>query len=604
MSTDSTDFTPSFAQLGLAAPILQAIQSVGYEAPSPIQAESIPPLLAGHDLVGQAQTGTGKTAAFALPLLSRLNLDIRQPQLLVLTPTRELALQVAEAFQKYAHYLPGFHVLPVYGGQGMTLQLRQLKRGVHVVVGTPGRIMDHLRRKSLVLDSLQAVVLDEADDMLRMGFIEDVEWILEHTPPERQVALFSATMPPPIRKIAQRHLRQPVEIKIHTKTTTVSTISQYYWQVTNTHKIDALTRILEAEDFEAMLVFVRTKTITLELAEKLEARGYACAALNGDMPQAQREKTIERLKSGDLDIIVATDVVARGLDVERISHVLNYDIPHDTEAYVHRIGRTGRAGRKGTAILFVSPREKRLLRAIEQATRQPIALMRLPSHEDIADRRVARFKQQLSDTIESQELGFFEEMLEQYQSEHNIAMNEIAAALAYQLQRERPLLPGDNDDIETASFTEEAEQPSRRQRERDRADTRQRRGGEAETGMLRYRLEVGREHGVQPKNIVGAIANEGGLSSRHIGRIELYDSYSTVELPEGMPDDICKHLQNVWVCNRKINMHLESGSSEHQEEQRPAFSPRRSTTRKPLPSPTADDGRKAKKRTSSRRKRD
>lgn len=598
----STDSIPSFSELGLTAPLLQAIQNVGYEAPSPIQAESIPPLLAGHDLVGQAQTGTGKTAAFALPLLSRLDLEIRQPQILVLTPTRELALQVSEAFQTYAHYLQGFHVLPVYGGQSMTLQLRQLKRGVHVIVGTPGRIMDHLRRKSLVLDELQAVVLDEADDMLRMGFIEDVEWILEHTPEERQVALFSATMPPPIRKIAQRHLHEPIEIKIKTKTTTVSTISQHYWQVTNTHKLDALTRILEIEDFDAMIIFVRTKTATAELAEKLEARGYACTALNGDMQQAQREKTIERLKNGDLDIIVATDVVARGLDVERISHVLNYDIPHDTEAYVHRIGRTGRAGRKGTAILFVSPREKRLLRAIEQATRQPIALMRLPSHEDIADHRVKRFKQELSDTIESEELGFFEEMLEQYQIEHNTAMSEIAAALAYQVQRERPLLPELNEDLEAPDFEEDEQRaPPRRQRERERADHRQRRNVNAppEAGKLRYRLDVGREHGVLPKNIVGAIANEAGISSRNIGRIELYDSYSTVELPQGMTDELCKHLQNVWVCNRKINLRLENSQA---DEERPNFSPRPASRRPPSKAPP--EGRKAKKRTSARRKRD
>jgi len=600
----STDSTPNFSQLGLIAPVLKAIQDVGYEAPSPIQAESIPPLLAGHDLVGQAQTGTGKTAAFALPLLSRLDLNIRQPQLLVLTPTRELALQVAEAFQKYAHYLQGFHVLPVYGGQSMSLQLRQLKRGVHVVVGTPGRIMDHLRRKSLVLDSLQTVVLDEADDMLRMGFIEDVEWILEHTPEERQIALFSATMPPPIRKIAQRHLYDSVEIKIQNKTATVSTISQHYWQVNNAHKLDALTRILEIEDLDAMIIFVRTKTATVELAEKLEARGYSCAALNGDMAQAQREKTIERLKNNDLDIIVATDVVARGLDVERISHVLNYDIPHDTEAYVHRIGRTGRAGRKGTAILFVSPREKRLLRAIEQATRQPIALMRLPSHEDIADHRVKRFKQQLSDTIESQELTFFEEMLEQYQIEHNIAMSEIAAALAYQLQRERPLLPDPSDDTETQSFEEEERRPSRRQRERDRTGARQRRNTNTppEEGMERYRLQVGREHGVQPKNIVGAIANEAGISSRHIGRIELYDTHSTVELPDGMPDDLLKHLQSVWVCNRKINLTLDQGQGK-EETQEPRRSPPPRKPNKSSKKPTPD-GRKAKKRTSARKKRD
>ncbi len=560
----STNPVPSFSQLGLSSFVLQAVQDVGYEAPSPIQAESIPPLLAGRDLIGQAQTGTGKTAAFALPLLSRLDLSMRMPQVLVLTPTRELALQVAEAFQHYAHYLPDFHVLPVYGGQGMDLQLRQLRRGVHVVVGTPGRIMDHLRRKSLLLNNLKAVVLDEADDMLRMGFIEDVEWILEHTPSTRQVALFSATMPAPIRKIAERHLRNPLEIQIQTKTTTVSTISQYYWEVTSAHKLDALTRILEGEDFDAMIIFVRTKTATAELAERLEARGYACGALNGDMAQTQREKTIERLKKGDLDIVVATDVAARGLDVERISHVFNYDIPHDTEAYVHRIGRTGRAGRTGTAILFVSPREKRLLRAIEQATRQPIALLRPPTHADIADRRQERFKQQISETIASQELGFFEEMLEEFQNEHNIAMSEIAAALAYQLQRERPLVPDRNavappeparDEGYERERGERGERGGERpQRNRNPRKENAREASSTEAGMVRYRMDVGREHGVQPKHIVGAIANEAGLDSRHIGRIELHDAHSTVDLPEGMPEELFKHLQHVWVCNRKLNL--------------------------------------------------
>ena len=364
----TTETVSRFSELGLAAPVLQAVDEVGYEAPSPIQAQCIPPLLQGRDLLGTAQTGTGKTAAFALPLLSRLDLSLRQPQILVLTPTRELAIQVAEAMQTYARHLKDFHILPVYGGQGMDVQLRQLRRGVHVVVGTPGRVQDHLRRGTLVLDRLAAVVLDEADEMLRMGFIDDVEQILEKTPDQKQVALFSATMPEPIRRVARKHLREPVEIRIKTKTTTVTTITQRYWQVSGVHKLDALTRMLALEDFKALIIFVRTKTATLELAEKLEARGYSSAALNGDMNQALREKTIERLKSGALDIVVATDVAARGLDVERISHVINYDIPYDTEAYVHRIGRTGRAGRKGEAILFVAPRETRMLRAIERAT--------------------------------------------------------------------------------------------------------------------------------------------------------------------------------------------------------------------------------------------
>ncbi|MEM9163095.1 MAG: DEAD/DEAH box helicase, partial [Cyanobacteria bacterium P01_F01_bin.4] len=382
-----------FDELALADPILKAIEQVGYESPSPIQAESIPPLLEGRDLLGQAQTGTGKTAAFALPLLSRLDLNVRKPQLLVLTPTRELALQVAEAVQTYARFLKGFHIIPIYGGQSMGMQLRQLNRGAHTVVGTPGRILDHLRRKTLDLSQLSAVVLDEADEMLRMGFLEDVETILKQTPEQRQVALFSATMSKPIKQIAQRYLQDPVEVRIKSKTATVSTITQRYWEVAGLHKLDALTRILEVEDFEAMLVFVRTKNATAELTEKLEARGYSCAMLSGDIKQVQREKTVDRLKNGSLDIVVATDVAARGLDVDRITHVVNYDVPYDTETYVHRIGRTGRAGRTGNAILFVTPREKRMLRAIERATRQPIEAMQVPSRADIVDRRVAQFKQ-------------------------------------------------------------------------------------------------------------------------------------------------------------------------------------------------------------------
>jgi ATP-dependent RNA helicase DeaD len=551
----------SFAQLSLAAPILQAIDEVGYEVPSPIQAESIPPLLEGRDLLGMAQTGTGKTAAFALPLLSRLDVSLAQPQILVLAPTRELAIQVAEAMQTYARHLPGFHILPVYGGQPMDVQLRQLRRGVHVVVGTPGRVQDHLRRGTLKLDALKAVVLDEADEMLRMGFIDDVEQILEHTPPERQVALFSATMPDVIRRVARTHLKDPVEIRIKTKTSTVSTITQRYWQVSGMHKLDALTRILEVEDFDGLIIFVRTKTATMELAEKLEARGYSSSALNGDMNQALREKTVERLKSGKLDIVVATDVAARGLDVERISHVINYDIPHDTEAYVHRIGRTGRAGRKGEAILFVAPREKRMLAAIERATRQPITPMQLPSRADIAGRRVEQFRQLITDTIESQELGFFEEVVEGYQSEHNIGLSEIAAALAYLVQRERPL-QGEAEQLapparEPRPFAEGGRDKPRESQPR-RFESR---SSEPEQGMRRYRIEVGREDEVQPKNIVGAIANEAGLDSRSIGHIKLYDNYSTVDLPSGLPESTLSHLQKVWVCGKQLRLHPEGESA-------------------------------------------
>ncbi len=424
---------------------------------------------------------------------------------------------------------------------GALAQPGHVRRGVHAIVGTPGRILDHLGRGTLKLDRLQVVVLDEADEMLRMGFIDDVEQILEHTPKERQVALFSATLPETIRRVAQHHLHDPVEIRIKTKTATVSTISQRYWQVSGLHKLDALTRILEVEDFEAMLVFVRTKTATTELAERLEARGYSCAALNGDMNQVLREKTVERLKNGALDIVVATDVAARGLDVERISHIINYDIPYDTEAYVHRIGRTGRAGRKGEAILFVSPREKRMLRTIERATRQPITPMQVPSHEDIADRRITRFKQVVTDTLESQDLAFFENLIGDYQRDHDTGLSEIAAALAFLVQRERPLFPEEEQVVETSREPAPGKRASGR-------------GKQMELPMESYRIEVGREHGVQPKNIVGAIANEAGLESRHIGNIKLYDTFSTVDLPEDMPKEIFKHLGKVWVRGRQLRI--------------------------------------------------
>jgi len=545
--------TTSFSDLALSAPILTVLEEIGYETPSPIQAASIPKILDGHDIIGQAQTGTGKTAAFALPFLSKLDLSIKNPQILVLAPTRELAIQVSEAFQTYARHLKGFHVLPIYGGQSMGTQLKQLKRGAHVVVGTPGRVMDHLRRKTLNLDNLTSLILDEADEMLKMGFIDDVEWILEQTPDERQIALFSATMPPEIRKIANRHLNKPEEVKIKTKTSTVDTITQHYWQVTGIHKLDALTRILEVEEFDAMIIFVRTKNATVELAEKLEARGYSSSALNGDMNQALREKTIDRLKGGSLDIVVATDVAARGLDVERMSHVMNYDIPYDTETYVHRIGRTGRAGRTGTAILFVSPREKRMLRAIEKATKQVITPMKMPTREDVIYRRVEQFKEQLGSTIESQDLSFFEELIEQFQSEHNIASNEIAAALAYLAQKERPLI------IEEAPVRAERNRGERDRRD-DRGDDKpkRKRRSQGDENMICYRIEVGHTHGVQPKNIVGAIANEAGVDSKHIGAIDIQENFSLVDLPDGMPDEIFRHLKNVYVCNQKLNIALDS----------------------------------------------
>ena len=557
-----------FSDLGLSEPILKSVNEAGYETPSPIQAQSIVPLIEGRDLLGQAQTGTGKTAAFSLPLLSRLDVKSKMPQMLVLAPTRELAIQVAEAIQSYARYMKGLHVLPIYGGQSMGIQLGQLKRNPQVIVGTPGRVLDHIRRKTLKLGELKSLVLDEADEMLRMGFIDDVETILKETPDTRQVALFSATMPPAIHRVATRYLKDPVEIRIKSKTTTMETINQRYWQVTGMHKLDALTRILEVEEFDAMIIFVRTKNATAELAEKLEARGYSSSPLNGDMNQAAREKAIDRMKKGKLDILVATDVAARGLDIERMSHVVNYDIPYDTESYVHRIGRTGRAGRKGEAILFVSPREKRMLFAIEKATRQTISLMKLPSTEDIADRRVMQFTQQLSETIESQDLSFFQEVIGNYQESHDADPLEVAAALTYLVQKTRPLKPVVH--VRERPARKEREQGSRRDsssrgdrpNRSDRGDrSSPRRGNQAvnlrsEDGMQTYRVEVGRTHGVEVKNIVGAIANEAGIDSKDIGRISLQDDYSTIDLPEGMPKDLFQQLRKVWVCNKQLEMSI------------------------------------------------
>src|SRR5450631_4069681 len=432
--------TASFRDLALSEPVLRALADVGYESPSPIQAATIPVLLSGADMLGQAQTGTGKTAAFALPALSRIDLTKHEPQVLVLVPTRELALQVSEAFLRYAAHIKGFHVLPIYGGQSYQPQLNALRRGVHVVVGTPGRVIDHMNRGTLKLGGLSLLVLDEADEMLAMGFVDAVESILEQTPPQRQVALFSATMAAPIRRIAAKHLRSPIEVTIKSKTSTATNIRHRYWMVSGMHKLDALTRILEAEEFDGMLVFTRTKQSTVELAEKLEARGFAAAPLNGDIPQPQRERTVARLKAGQIDILVATDVAARGLDVERIGHVVNYDVPYDTESYVHRIGRTGRAGRNGEAILFIAPRERSMLRAIERATRQVIEPMNLPTVDAVNALRIAKFKQRVAETIAKGEAAAFRPVLEQFEAETGLPLIDIAAALASLSQGTTPLL--------------------------------------------------------------------------------------------------------------------------------------------------------------------
>ena len=551
-----------FSKFELKPTLLKALYEVGYETPTPIQDQTIPLLLEKKDVLGQAQTGTGKTAAFALPLLSNLNLRQKEPQILVLAPTRELAIQVAEAFKKYASQIKSFHVLPIYGGQEYRGQIRGLQRGVHVVVGTPGRVMDHMRRGTLKLEKLNTLVLDEADEMLRMGFIDDVEWILEKTPPKRQIALFSATMPQQIRSIAKRYLKDPEQIIIKVKTTTADTIRQRFWPVSGMHKLEALTRILEVESFEAMLIFVRTKTATVELSAKLEARGYASNALNGDIKQNQRERTIDYLKSGKLDILVATDVAARGLDVDRISHVVNYDIPHDTEGYVHRIGRTGRAGRKGDAILFVAPREIRMLHSIEKATNQKIEIMELPSTELINDQRIAKFKQLITDTLATEELGIFYQMIEQYQKEHNVLAIEVAAALALLLQGDAPFMLqtkpnlSKKDEIFVKNDAKTFKKLGREQR-RGRGKGRARATRKelpVEKGMECFRLEVGHNHSVKIKNIVGAIANESGLDSQYIGRVNIYDDYSEIDLPEGMPKDVFKDLKKVWVSGQQLKI--------------------------------------------------
>lgn len=581
MLSEDKQQSPGFGDMGLSVPVIKGLKDVGYETPTSIQALTIPPVLDGKDVIGQAQTGTGKTAAFALPLLSKINTRKKKPQVLVLTPTRELAIQVAEAFMGYAARIKGFRVLPVYGGQAYAGQLKQLKRGVHVIVGTPGRLMDHMRRGTVTFESLFSVVIDEADEMLRMGFIDDVAWILDHVPKERQTALFSATMPPAIRRIARTYLTDPEELTIKLRTTTADTIHQRFWMVKGTHKLDALTRILEAESYDGILVFVRTKTATMEIAEKLEARGFATEPLNGDIAQKSRERTVERLKKGKIDIIVATDVAARGLDVDRISHVINYDIPNEAESYIHRIGRTGRAGRKGDAILFVSPRERWMIKVIEKATRQKIEMMTLPSPESIHNKRIADFKQRITDTLASSDLGLFRDLMDQYRQTYDVPALDIAAALACMVQKDKPLqlveekkqgqdkqnsrkkgpdkeysTKPDREKEKKRKNTKEREDPKGKERSKsNKRDGKTKPPGKTkqaftapEKGMERFRIEVGHAHGVRPGDIVGAVSNEAGLESKHIGEININDSFSTVDLPEGMPDDVFNLLKKVRVC--------------------------------------------------------
>jgi ATP-dependent RNA helicase DeaD len=554
----------NFNELGLSQPVLQALTAIGYEVPTPIQEATIPALLAGKDVLGQAQTGTGKTAAFALPILSRLEVRAGAPQVLVMVPTRELAIQVAEAFKKYAASMPGFHVVPIYGGQSYGPQLAALQRGTHVVVGTPGRIIDHLDRGTLQLTEVRFVVLDEADEMLAMGFVDAIESILARAPAARQVALFSATMAPPIRRIAQRHLRQPEEITIRGKTATAANTRQRYWLVSGLHKLDALTRILEVERFDAILVFARTKIATVEVADKLQARGFAAAALNGDMQQAERERMIAQLKSGQIDILVATDVAARGLDVERISHVINFDVPYDTESYVHRIGRTGRAGRSGEAILFIAPRERNMLRLIERATRQPIELMNLPTVADVNAKRAAKFKQRVVDLMTQGVPQSYRVIVEEIAQQTGADLTDVAAALAVAAQGKTPLLLGEK---RVDAEVEQAAPPGRAARWQDRGHDvgahaaraeRPSRGGRFGPQEL-YRLEVGSAHGVQPGNIVGAIANEAGLDGQEINGVKIREDHSVVRLPAGMPDEVLQRLARVKVRGRPLAISLLGG---------------------------------------------
>ncbi|PPI05922.1 DEAD/DEAH box helicase [Rathayibacter sp. AY1B8] len=576
-STDTPDSAPeadtasesaptlTFSDLGLSEPVLKALKEVGYETPSAIQAATIPSLLSGRDVLGVAQTGTGKTAAFALPILSRLDVSQKTPQALVLAPTRELALQVCEAFERYASGLRGVHVLPVYGGQGYGTQLSALRRGVHVVVGTPGRIMDHLEKGTLDLSQLKFLVLDEADEMLKMGFAEDVETILADTPVEKQIALFSATMPAQIRRISGKYLKEPEEITVKNKTTTSVNTTQRYLMVSYPQKVDALTRILEVENFEGMIVFVRTKSETETLAEKLRARGYTAAAISGDVAQAQRERTVEQLKSGKLDILVATDVAARGLDVERISHVVNYDIPIDTESYVHRIGRTGRAGRSGAAISFVTPRERRLLAAIEKATRQPLTEMRMPSVEDVNVTRLSRFDDAITAALaDTERLQRFRDIIGHYVEHHDVVESDVAAALAIVAQGEEPLLLSPDDPRfarrereDRDSRPDRGDRPERGDRfDRggDRGERPERRQRPANSNLASYRIEVGRRQRVEPRQIVGALANEGGLNRGDFGHIDIRPDFSIVELPADLPQDVLDRLADTRISGQLIEL--------------------------------------------------
>lgn len=544
-----TPETPDFSKLGLPQHICKTLAELGYEQPSQIQAQAIAPLLEGRDVLGLAQTGTGKTAAFALPIISNIDLSDKRPQALILAPTRELAIQVSEAFQSYAKGLKGFHVMPIYGGQDMQTQLRQLRRGAQVVVGTPGRVMDHMRRRSLSVDGIKTLVLDEADEMLRMGFIDDVEWVLQQIPGDHQLALFSATMPQAIARITGDYLKDPVEIRVQSKTRTVERVDQTYTVVQNNRKLDALTRILEADGLEAAIVFVRTKNATMELAQKLEARGFASAAINGDLNQKQREATIENLRKGRIDILVATDVAARGIDVSRVGLVVNYDIPYDVESYVHRIGRTGRAGRAGKALLLITPREKRLLQTIERSTRQEITHRPVPTNQEIGQQRAQQFRQRLVEIIQNEPLEEIRDYLNKIRADADIATEDLIAALAFLAQENKPILM-DEPEISSAS-----ERPDRRDKP-ERKSRKERQESRANVDMEIYRVEAGFGHGANVKDIVGAIANELKIDSEFIGEIRLDEDCSYVELPAGMPKELFNEFRNVRIRGQKSNAQL------------------------------------------------
>lgn len=564
-----TDIQTTFADLGLNADILESLNGMGYVKPSPIQAECIPHLLAGRDVLGMAQTGSGKTAAFSLPLLNNVDPSVRAPQILVLAPTRELAVQVAEAMTEFSKHMRNVNVVALYGGQRYDVQLRALRQGPQIVVGTPGRLLDHLKRGTLDLSNLRGLVLDEADEMLRMGFIEDVETIMAQIPEGHQTALFSATMPEAIRRITKRFMKDPQEVRIQSSVTTRPDISQSYWTAYG-RKTEALVRFLEAEDFDAAIIFVRTKNATLEVAEALERSGYNSAALNGDMNQALREQTLERLKDGRLDILIATDVAARGLDVERISLVVNYDIPMDAESYVHRIGRTGRAGRAGRALLFVENRERRLLRNIERTMKLTIPEVELPNAELLGERRLAKFAAKVQQQLESSDLDQYRALLSKMQPEEELDIETLAAALLKMAQGERPLIvPADAPRPQRREFRDRDDRTDRPRRDRDSRDGDRPRRERRDVGdMQLYRIEVGRDDGVEVRHIVGAIANEGDISSRYIGNIKLFGTHSTIELPKGMPGEVLQHFTRTRILNKPMNMQLLGDAQPHERTER------------------------------------